>query len=213
MDGEKADMVWTDPPYGVDYDGGAGNEKKREKIQGDKTGDLFIPALKIYKSICVNSAPMYVWFADRGGKPVYDAVEEIGYKVRAMIIWNKLDAHYGAFMAQYMQKHEPCLYIVNGNANWIGATNEVTVWDVKQPNKNENHPTEKPIELAERAIGNHNADIVVDFFLGSGTTLIACERLNRKCRAVEISPAYCAVAIQRWVDMTGKEPVLLEDKV
>jgi DNA modification methylase len=152
---------------------------------------------------------MYVWFASSVGKPVYDAVDEIGYTVRAMIVWHKTKAHYGAFMAQYMQKHEPCLYIVNGNASWIGATNEVTVWEHDQPTRNEYHPTEKPVQLAERAIGNHDAEIVADFFLGSGTTLIACERLNRKCRAVEISEAYVGVAIQRWVDVTGQEPVLL----
>jgi DNA modification methylase len=212
MQGEKAELVWTDPPYGVDYDGGSGNTKKRDKLEGDESGDLYLPGLMAYKSICVNNAPMYVWFASSVGKPVYDAVDAIGYKVRAMIVWNKIDAHYGAFMAQYMQKHEPCLYIVNGNANWIGPTNEVTVWDVKQPSKNEFHPTEKPVDLAHRAIGNHKAEIVADFFLGSGTTLIACEQLGRKCRAIEISPAYVAVALQRWSDLTGGTPELVKNE-
>ena len=197
MWGEKADMVFTDPPYGVDYEGGAGNEIKREKLQGDESGSLYSPSLKMYKEHCVSGAPMYIWFGDRGGKPVYDAVAEIGYQVRAMIVWNKLDAHYGAFMAQYMQKHEPCLYIVNGNANWVGATNEITVWDIKQPSRNEYHPTEKPVELANRAIGNHKADVVADYFCGSGTTMVACQNLNRKCRAIEISPNYCAVVLER----------------
>lgn len=208
MQGEKADMVFTDPPYGVDYDGGL-NEKKRTKIEGDETGDLYLPALKSLKSICADGAPMYVWFAASVGKPVYDAVDAIGYTVRAMIVWNKLDAHYGNFMAQYMQKHEPCLYIVDGNASWIGPTNEVTVWDVKQPTVNEYHPTQKPVELAARAMGNHKADIVADFFLGSGTTIIACEQLGRKCRAVEISPGYVGVALQRYFDATQKLPVLV----
>ena len=209
MDGEKADMVFTDPPYGVDYDGGL-NEKKRTKIVGDKTGDLYLPALKSLKSICKEGAPMYIWFADRDIKPVYDAVDAIGYTVRAMIVWNKLKAHYGDFMAQYMQKHEPCLYIVDGNASWTGPTNEVTVWDVDQPSVNEFHPTQKPLELAARAIRNHDAPIVADWFCGSGTTIIACEQLGRKCRAAEISPAYTAVALERYFQSTGREPVRVE---
>lgn len=212
MGGERADMVFTDPPYGVGYEGGRNPDSNtpREKLKGDETGDLYLPALKSLKSICADGAPMYVWFAASVGKPVYDAVDAIGYTVRAMIVWNKLDAHYGNFMAQYMQKHEPCLYIVDGNASWIGPTNEVTVWDVKQPTVNEHHPTQKPVELAARAIGNHRADIVADFFLGSGSTLIAAEQLGRKCRAVEISPGYTAVCLQRFLDSTGIEPRLLE---
>ncbi len=200
MGGEKADMTFIDPPYGVDYEGGAQNEKKREKLEGDETGDLYMPVLNMCKEASKKHAPMYVWFAASVGKPVYDAVDAIGYEVRAMIIWNKLDAHYGAFMAQYMQKHESCLYIVDGKSNFIGASNEVTVWDVKQPSNNELHPTQKPIELAIRAIGNHDAPIVYDGCCGSGTTLVACQNLGRKGRAIEISPAYCAVILQRMSD-------------
>ena len=95
---------------------------------------------------------------------------------------------------------------------FYGENNEVTVWDIDRASKNEYHPTQKPVELFERASNNHTrkGEIVADFFCGGGTSIIACERLNRKCRAVEISPAYCAVAIQRWVDVTGQEPVLLD---
>lgn len=197
MQGDIADMVWTDPPYGVDYEGGAGNESKREKLEGDDSGDLYMPALKMYKSICAKNAPMYIWFASSVGKPVYDAVAAIGYEIRALIVWNKLDAHYGAFMAQYMQKHEPCLYIVNGNPKWIGPTNDVTVWDVKQPSKNEFHPTEKPLELALHAIKNHDAAIVADFFAGSGPALVASQNLNRECVAMEKKAPFCAVILER----------------
>jgi len=199
MDGERADMTFIDIPYGVDYEGGRNPESNvpREKLEGDANGDLYMPILKMCKASSKKRAPMYVWFAASVGKPVYDAVEAIGYEVRAMIIWNKLDAHYGNFMAQYMQKHEPCLYIVDGKSNWKGASNEVTVWDVKQPTVNEFHPTQKPVELPMRAIGNHEAEVVIDFCVGSGTTLVACENLRRRCRAVEISEAYCAVALER----------------
>ena len=210
MGGERADMTFIDPPYGVDYEGGAQNEKKREKLKGDESGDLYLPLLSLCKEYSNKSAPMYVWFAASVGKPVYDAVEAIGYKVRAMIIWNKLDAHYGAFMAQYMQKHEPCLYIVDGNANWIGASNEVTVWDLKQPSKNEFHPTQKPVELAIRAIGNHEAQTVIDLCGGSGTSIVACESLKRKARVGEISEKYAAVILERFHTATGITPELID---
>ncbi len=197
MQGDKADITFIDPPYGVDYEGGAQNENKREKLEGDDSGDLYLPVLKLCKEFSNKHSPMYVWFAASVGKPVYDAVDEIGYKVRAMIIWNKIDAHYGAYMAQYMQKHEPCLYIVDGASKFIGASNEVTVWDVKQPSKNEFHPTQKPVELALRAIGNHDAPIVIDFCSGSGTSIVASENLKRKCRAIEKKPEFVAVQLER----------------
>jgi len=126
-----------------------------------------------------------------------------------MIIWNKLDAHYGAFMAQYMQKHEPCLYIVDGNSNFIGASNEVTVWDLKQPSKNEFHPTQKPVELALRAIGNHEAKIVIDLCGGSGTSLMACQNLNRQSRIGEISDKYGAVILERFATAFPAEEIRL----
>ncbi len=207
MGGEKAGLIVTDPPYGVDYEGGAGNDKKREKLQGDKAADLYLPFLR--------AAPMdadcavYLWHADREAEPVYAAIRGAGLRVRAQIIWNKLDAHYGAYMAQYKQKHEPCLYAVRGTPDFCGATNEVTVWDVKQPSRNEYHPTEKPTELIERAISNHPYKLVFDGFLGSGTTLIACQKLGRRARCIEIEPGYVAVCLERWHVMTGVEPVLL----
>ncbi len=200
MMGEKADMVFTDPPYGVNYEGGANNKIKRRGIIGDGSADLYIPALINCKYACKKGAPMYIWFTDSFVKFVYDAVDAINYEVRAMIIWNKIDAHYGGYMAQYLQKHEPCLYIVDGNPNFIGPPNEVTVWDVKQPSINEFHPTQKPIELAMRAISNHRADIVLDLFGGGGSTMIACQNEDRVCRMMEIDPRYCAVILQRMTD-------------
>jgi DNA modification methylase len=208
MGGERADMVWTDPPYGVDYEGGL-NKQKREKLAGDESGAMYGRFLPVAIRYCKENAPMYIWFAATVGKPVFDAVEAVGYKVRAMIVWNKLKAHYGNYMAQYMLKHEPCLYIVSGDASWIGPTNEVTVWDVEQASRNEYHSTEKPLPLALRAIKNHDAPIVADFFVGSGTAIVAAENLSRQCRAVEISPGYVAVALERYATAFGIEPELI----
>jgi DNA modification methylase len=110
--------------------------------------------------------------------------------------------------AQYKQRHEPCLYFKprGSTLRWCGASTEATVWNQDRDGINEFHPTQKPIALAAKAIGNHEAKIIFDAFNGSGSTLMACEQLGRKCRAIEISPAYVAVAIQRWADATGKEP-------
>lgn len=198
MGGERADMVFTDPPYGVDYEGGL-NETKRERLAGDTSAALYGACMSTATPHCKPSAPWYIWFAGTVGEPVYTAVSSHGYKVRAMIVWNKLDAHYGNFMAQYMQKHEPCLYVVKDAPPWHGPTNEVTVWDVKQPSVNEYHPTQKPLELAERAMRNSsvNGALVCDWFLGSGTTLIAAHRTGRRCYGCEIEPRYADVILKR----------------
>jgi DNA modification methylase len=208
MGGEKASLIVTDPPYGVDYEGGANNKNKREKLDGDNDTALYSKFLSVAPTN--GKCALYLWHADRRANEVYQAAIGAGYEIRTQIIWHKLKAHYGAWMAQYKQKHEPCIYCVKGTPDFTGDTNEVTVWEYDQPSVNEFHPTQKPVELMERAIGNHPYKMVYEPFAGSGTTLIACERLKRKCRAVEIDPGYCAVAIQRWVDMTGGAPELLE---
>ena len=203
MAGAKAEMMVTDPPYGVDYDGGKANAKKREKLSGDDTTEVFDAGL----SAALNAVPSgawYIWHADRYAEPVYAAIRKCGFDVRALIVWNKLKAHYGAPSAHYCQKHEPCLYAVRDSAGFCGPSNEVTVWDIEQPHRNEHHPTQKPIICMARAIRNHDAKSVYDPFLGSGTTLIAAEQLGRKCYGIEISPAYCDVIVKRWETLTGR---------
>ncbi len=198
MGGERVRLMVTDPPYGVAYDGGVVNETKRDRIVGDESVALYAPALVIAASVMPEGA-WYVWHAGREALGVYEAVGAAGYDIRALLIWNKIDAHYGAPSAHYCQKHEPCLYCVRGKAYWAGPSNEVTVWDIKQPSVNEWHPTQKPVECMARPIRNHEGD-VYDPFLGSGTTMVAAENLGRRCFGIEISPAYCAVILQRFAD-------------
>lgn len=204
MDGKKAEMVWTDPPYGVDYDGGM---KRREKLDGDTSPSLYSAFLPIIRKFIHPHAAVYLFYADGDA-----AVTTAGYEVRNTLVWNKNQAQFGALSAQYKQKHEPFLYChIKGRAPaWFGDTNEVTVWEVDRANKNEYHPTQKPIELAARALGNSTkaTDVVLDPFLGSGTTLIAAEQTGRVCYGMEISPAYVAVTLQRYKDVTGNTPVL-----
>jgi DNA modification methylase len=201
-------LMVTDPPYGVEYEGGAANERKREKLAGDESADLYGPALAIASEYMPVGA-WYVWHASRCAAPVYAAIDKSGFEIRALLIWNKLKPHYGAPSAHYCQKHEPCMYAVRGNAAFCGPSNECTVWDIDQPSRNEHHPTQKPLECMARPIRNHESECVYEPFSGSGTTLIACEQLGRKCLAIEIHPPYVAVALQRWADATGKTPVLI----
>jgi DNA modification methylase len=204
MAGAKPRLMVTDPPYGVAYEGGQVNTKKRERLQSDDVPDVFAPALACAKAIMPEGA-WYVWHAGKHAEPVYASIRQCGYDIRALIVWHKLKAHYGAPSAHYCQKHEPCLYAVNGSAGFVGPSNEVTVWEIDQPSRNEFHPTQKPVECMARAIRNHDAPLVYDPFLGSGTTLIAAEQLGRKCYGMEISPAYCDVIVKRWETLTGKK--------
>jgi len=140
------------------------------------------------------------------------AAAAAGYEIRCELVWNKNQAQYGALSAQYKQKHEPFYYChKSGKApRWFGPTNEVTVWDCDRASVNEHHPTQKPPELIARAIRNSSEpkQVVCDWFLGSGTTMVAAEQLDRTCYGIEIEPKYVAVALQRMKDM-GLEPRLI----
>lgn len=156
------------------------------------------------------TGPIYMWFADRLGHDVYRAVVDCGCEIHALIIWHKTNATYAAMYAQYKQRHEPCLYFKprGKTLRWCGASTESTVWEMKRDPINEMHPTQKPVELSERAIKNHKASIVLDVFGGSGSTMIACEKTGRKCRMMEIDQYYCDVIVKRWEEYTGKKAIL-----
>jgi len=215
MDGQKADMVFTDPPYGVDYDGGHATDKRRTKLENDDKTLMYSGSLPIAYMASKDGAALYLWFADRFAKEVLTALEECNFQVRTWIIWNKNLAQFGAIGAQYKSKHEPCIYAFKkGKAPyWNGPNNEVTVWDVKRHSKNEFHPTQKPVDLPVRALENSSkgGDIILDLFGGSGSTLIACEKQNRHARLMELDPKYCDVIVKRWEDFTGKKAVLLTE--
>ncbi len=206
MMGEKAEMMFTDPPYGVNYEGGhfhSGDvniKRKREKLADDDSTAIYFNFLP--EALKVVEGPCYMWFAGNKARDVYNAVFDAGCEVHALIIWHKTNATYAAMNAQYKQRHEPCLYFKpkGSTLRWCGATTEATVWNEDRDGINEHHPTQKPIKLAMKAIGNHSAKTIVDFFCGSGSTLVACQNLSRKCRAIELSPDYCAVILQRMKD-------------
>lgn len=201
MQGEKAQLCFTDPPYGVGYDGGT---TVRKKLAGDDTTELYGPCCLIAASVTDDAAPLYLWHAGIKGIAAAAAAAAAGYEIRCEIVWNKNIAQFGALSAQYKQKHEPCYYCFKRGkvARWFGPTNEVTVWDVDRSSVNEYHPTQKPIEVAARALRNSSKrlDVVWDGFLGSGTTMAAAHGLKRKCYGIELSASYCAVILQRMKD-------------
>jgi len=221
MGGEVAILMVTDPPYGVEYDSAwrapySSGEYSIGKIENDDRADWS----EVYPLFGANV--LYVWHGGLHADVVAIGLKSVGYELRAQIIWNKGVMVFGR--GHYHWKHEPCWYAVKKGeqAHWIGDHSQHTIWDCENNSGasrtkdsaddfHANHISQKPVKLMERAINNHEAEYVADPFLGSGTTLIACERLGRKCRAVEISPAYVAVAIQRWVDVTGGVPVLLSN--
>jgi DNA modification methylase len=215
MCGAKADMMFTDPPYGVDYSGGIQFTKdgqsvknNREKLENDNSTAIYSDFLPV--ALAYVDGPCYMWFADSKGLEVYNAIHNNGCEIHALIIWNKTNATYAAMNAQYKERKEPCLYFKpkGSTLRWCGSTTESTVWDQARDGINEFHPTQKPVALALKAIGNHDAKTVLEMFTGSGSTLLAAEQLGRKCYGMEISPKYCDVIIQRWENATGKKAVL-----
>lgn len=204
MDGNKADMCFTDPPYGVNYEGGS---RKRKKLEDDHVGtDIYSRAIPIIASNVVGAC--YTWFADKNPVDLCDSVNECG-EIHSLIIWVKNNSTFN-MNTHYKPRHEPCLYWKPKGATlcWGGNNKEDTVWELDRESNNKLHPTQKPVALAVRAISNHTAKTVLDLFLGSGSTLIACEQLNRKCYGMEIDPLYCDVIVKRWENLTGETATL-----
>jgi len=217
MAGAKAQLVFTDPPYAVDYRGGRVGKEWSHKIRqdGEKYWDEMTPAaydallkgaLTNAHAFSDNKCPLYLWFASAHIANVIEALRATGWEQRNLLVWVK-HAFAGSLYAQYKHRYEPCFYAFKRGKSprWFGPTNEVTVWEHDKPSKNEGHPTVKPLALAERAIRNSSArgDVVLDLFLGSGTTLVAAERLGRVCHGLELEPRYCDLVKKRFGQLAG----------
>jgi DNA modification methylase len=182
-------------------------KRKREKLAEDDSTAIYTDFLPV--ALSVVDGPCYMWFAGSKARDVYNAVHDNQGEVHALIIWHKTNATYAAMNAQYKQRHEPCLYFKpkSSTLRWCGASTEATVWSEERDGVNEFHPTQKPVKLAAKAIGNHKAGTVLDMFCGSGSTVIAAEQAGRQCFAMELNPAYVDVAVKRWQDFTGKKAI------
>jgi len=214
MDGKKANMIFTDPPYGVSYTGGH-NSKQRtgiiaDELKGEDLSSLFEDSINTACLISEDNAPFYIWYAGGKSMETYEGLSKTPIKVRAVICWYKVKSGFGAFMSQYIPNYEPCIYghKEGKSIQWFGSTDEKTVWELKKDQVNGFHPTQKPIELPTRAINNSSlkGQIIYDCFLGGGSTLLASEQSNRLCYGQELDPKYCDVIVKRWVKyMTEKD--------
>ena len=220
MGGDVAGAVVTDPPYNVAYSSRGSNKDNWGKIENDEMSDedfyaWLLTVARAIDSAIASGASIYLCHGDTDRKsiPFIDIFRDLDWKRSSTIIWVKQAASMG--WQDYRSQHECLSYGWKQGAEhyFTDDRSQTTVWEIKRDAQaSYKHPTQKPVELFEKAIGNSTKaqDLVYEPFSGSGTTLIACERLGRKCRAVEISPAYVAVAIQRWVDATGGEPELID---
>ena len=214
MDGKKADMVFTDPPYGVNYTSAcetmyySGKKgKPRAAILGDENCNIYGEVFPVLNAVC--SGVMYVFCGAGKEQAVLQAIDDNNIDLINTLIWDKLRFGGHVMGANYKPCFEMFYYLIGKNKNrmWCGANNEQTIWKLKRDHKTDMHPTQKPVELAETAIMNHSVGLVLDVFGGSGSTLIACEKTNRTCYMMELDPTYCDVIINRWQDYTGKEAV------
>jgi DNA modification methylase len=198
MGGEKAGLVWTDPPYGINYQDLAGIH---EEIVND---DVF-PLVLIGDALLLTpDCPAYICCNWKSISDFIGVMEDSGFEPKACIVWDKETRIQN--LDKYYKQHEFILY---AGAFGGQATLDGDVWRVGRKTRKD-HPTAKPVELVERAVLHERAESVYDPFLGSGTTLIACERLNRTCYGIEIEPKYIAVTLERWHQMTGETPVLID---
>jgi len=228
MDGQKADMVFTDPPYNVDFSGSMGDTTKNGKKVSMKDG--YIPANSVHEDIkndkksaddfgvfisdvlssikqyCAGG--WYICFASSTLNQLLTPLIENEMKWKSIIIWNKNQSPMGG--GHFRKKYEPIVYGYFNNAFYGKEYSEDDVWDVSRTLKNDLHPTMKPVELVERAIGFSSiaGGVVLDIFGGSGSTLIACEKTNRHSRLMELDPKYCDVIIKRWQEFTGQEALM-----
>ena len=219
LDGQLVDMVFTDPPYNVNYGDTAkdkirakGGAKAGRKIMNDNLGNEFEAFLTdaCTNMLRVTKGALYICMSSSELDTLQSAFRASGGKWSTFIIWAKNTFTLGR--SDYQRQYEPILYgWKEGNDHyWCGARNQGDVWFFNKPQKNDLHPTMKPVELVCQAVKNSSKskDIVLDSFGGSGSTMIACEKLGRQARLIELDPIYCDVIVKRWEEFTGKNAVL-----
>ncbi len=218
-DGERADMVFTDPPYNVNYANSA-KDKLRGKdraILNDNLGDAFAEFLRSALALLVARCrgAIYIAMSSSELDALQAAFRAAGGHWSTFVIWAKHTFTLGR--ADYQRQYEPILYGWPEGAEryWCGDRDQSDVWQVKKPQRNDLHPTMKPVELVERAIRNSSrpGQVVLDPFAGSGTTLIAAEKTGRVARLMELDPKYVDVIVRRWQDWTGQEATRAADGV
>lgn len=201
MGEQKANLVVTDPPYNVNYQGSAG-KIKNDNLKNDQFYRFLLAAFTCIEKSMADDASIYVFHADTEGLNFRKAFSDAGFYLSGTCIWKKQSLVLGR--SPYQWQHEPCLFgwKKNGRHQWYSDRKQTTIWEFDKPKKNGDHPTMKPIPLIAYPIRNSSMTncIVLDPFGGSGSTLIACEQTGRICRTIELDEKYCDVIVKRYIE-------------
>ena len=204
MGSTKANLVITDPPYNVNYEGSAG-KIKNDNMADDAFYNFLLDAYTQMHSAMADDASIYVFHADTEGLNFRRAFADAGFYLSGCCIWKKQSLVLGR--SPYQWQHEPCLYgwKKNGKHQWYTGRKETTIWEFDKPKKNGDHPTMKPIPLLAYPIMNSSMSnsVVLDPFGGSGSTLIACEQTDRICYTIELDEKFCDVIVKRYIEQVG----------
>ena len=204
MAGKKVNLVITDPPYNVNYEGSAG-KIQNDNMADDAFYDFLLAAFQNTEGVMADDASIYVFHADTEGLNFRKAFADAGFYLSGCCIWKKQSLVLGR--SPYQWQHEPCLYgwKKKGKHLWYTGRKESTIWEFDKPKKNGDHPTMKPIPLLVYPIMNSSLtnSLVLDPFGGSGSTLIACEQTDRICYTIELDEKFCDVIVKRYIEQVG----------
>jgi DNA modification methylase len=205
MDGHRANLIVTDPPYGVSFKSASGLTIQNDSIKNEEFYQFLYKAFANMVSHMENGGSAYVFHADTEGLNFRSAFVDAGFHLAGVCIWAKNSLVLGR--SDYQWQHEPVLYgfLKNGKHNWYSDRKQTTIWNFDKPKRNANHPTSKPLDLLSYPIKNSSQEnaIVLDTFGGSGSTLMACEQTNRICFMMELDEKYASVILRRYVENTN----------
>lgn len=207
MEGKKANLMLTDPPYGVDFKSSSGLTIKNDSIKGNEFYQFLLDAFTNMKTHMEKGGSAYCFHADTEGLTFRQAFIDAGFHLAGVCIWVKNSLVLGR--SDYQWQHEPVLYgfLQNGKHKWFSDRKQTTIWNYDKPKRSANHPTSKPLDLLSYPISNSTQEngIVIDTFGGSGSTMMACEQMNRTCYMMELDEKYASVILRRYVEDTGDE--------
>ena len=205
MDGQRANLIVTDPPYGVSFKSASGLTIQNDSIKNEEFYQFLYNAFANMVAHMENGGSAYVFHADTEGLNFRKAFIDAGFHLAGVCIWAKNSLVLGR--SDYQWQHEPVLYgfLKNGKHRWYSDRKQTTIWNFDKPKRNANHPTSKPLDLLSYPLGNSSQEnaIVIDTFGGSGSTLMACEKTNRICYTMELDEKYASVILRRYVEDTG----------
>lgn len=205
MEDRKANMILTDPPYGVSFKSSSGLTIQNDSMKNDEFYDFLYSSFRNMVSHCEKGATGYVFHADTEGLNFRKAFIDAGFHLAGCCIWVKDSLVLGR--SDYQWQHEPILYgfLQNGKHRWYSDRKQTTIWNFRKPKRNEDHPTSKPLDLLSYPLRNSSQEnaIIIDTFGGSGSTLMACELTNRICYTMELDEKYASVILRRYVDNGG----------